>query len=136
MVIANDNLRKILESLSEEEIRLRHDQHDWGGPGTLGHAFVSELLRKSEAERAEAKHSGMRSLARWNNAIALVAAIFAAIAAWPVMRGCFQPAPISDKSATDPPQQSQSTESSPTKAKTSASSIHPSKPPESVTKNR
>jgi hypothetical protein len=77
MTIGGDTLREILESLSEEQIRLRHGQHDWGGPGTLGHAFVSEWLRKLESERLDAKDSEMLRLARRANTIAMIALIIA-----------------------------------------------------------
>jgi cytoskeletal protein RodZ len=65
--------------------------------------------------------------------IAVAAMIFAAIAAWPVIQGWILSSPIADKAATVQPQQSQSTEPSPNKAKTSASSNHPSEPPNSKT---
>jgi hypothetical protein len=57
--------------------------------------------------------------------IAVAAMVFAAIAAWPVIREWILPAPIAGKAATVQPQQSQLTEPSPTKAKKSASSNLP-----------
>jgi hypothetical protein len=125
MADPNPPLRQILEELGEASVRLKNAQYEWGGPGTNGYATASEWLREKDKARADARDSR----ARLNTIIAVIAAIFAAIAAWPVIREWILPSPIAGNAATVQPQQSQSTEPLSTKAKTSASSDHPSEPP-------
>lgn len=129
MTDADPALRQTLEELGEATVRVKNAQYEWGDPGTKTYAEVSEWLREQEAARAEARDSRNRFLTTLGLIIAFIAAIFAAIAAWPVIQEWIRPAPIAGKAATVQPQQSQSTEPSPTKAKTSASSNHPSEPP-------
>ncbi len=45
-------LRRILEELGEDKVRLKQGEEAWGGPGVPTHSFLSEWLRKLEADRA------------------------------------------------------------------------------------
>jgi hypothetical protein len=119
--MGDEDFLKMLEELGEDAVRLKKADGQFGRD-THTYALASQWLRKKDESRSWTRF--------WlTNGIALFALIFAAIAAWPVIQGWFQPAPISGKSATVPPQQSQSAEPSPTKAKTPVSSNLPSEPP-------
>jgi hypothetical protein len=76
----HEKLQKILEDFGEEAVRLRNAQHDFGGPGTSGYAFVSEWLRKLEAERASREAFDAKQIAQRANTIAIIAMIVAMIA--------------------------------------------------------
>jgi hypothetical protein len=37
----NGELRKVIESMPEDELRLRQKRNEWDGAGSDGHSFVS-----------------------------------------------------------------------------------------------
>jgi hypothetical protein len=78
--VANGELQKILEELGEEAARVKNAKYDWGGPGSSGYAFVSEWLRKVEADRASREALEARRIATRANKIAIIAIIVAIIA--------------------------------------------------------
>jgi hypothetical protein len=68
-------LLKILEGLGEEAVRVKQLEHEWGGPGTSGYAFVSEWLRIKDADRSSRDTFETRTLARHANRIAFWAIV-------------------------------------------------------------
>jgi len=96
---------------------------------------LEKLIEQGTIERDPAMYELQRRLSKphWSVVpafwVAILAMIFASIAAWPVVRAFFQASPSWDKAASSQPLQSQSTPSEPPEPKTSASSNLPSEPP-------
>jgi hypothetical protein len=87
---------------------------------------LEELNRRQLRAIAHAKPHWTLTPAFW---VAVLAMVFAAIAAWPVVREFFQAAPTAAKAASSLQPQSQPTPSKLPEPKKSASSNPPSKPP-------
>jgi hypothetical protein len=102
---------------------------------TAGYGSMDRNLAMEELTRRRLRPHWTRL---WTFVAAVVTVILAAIAAIPVILDFFQSAPIVDKSANSPQPKLQQAPSEPQAPKTSASSDHPSEPPESksITKER
>jgi hypothetical protein len=76
----NGELRKVIESMPEDELRLRQKRNEWGGAGSDGHSFVSEWLREREESESFKRRARSDQITIIATLIGIIAA--AVIAYW------------------------------------------------------